>query len=86
MPRVILPRVSELAGFLEQSLPVHMKIPILHHELNSLLIHDPENPCTREDLEILFQVNDNYYLTNKTLGCAILRNAPLREGTDLLSI
>jgi hypothetical protein len=85
IPKVTLPAVNELASFLEQPIPVHMKIPILQHEFNSLVINDSEDSCTREDLEILFQINDiesSYYFTNKTLGVAILRNPPSREGTE----
>ncbi|CAI2188031.1 20336_t:CDS:2 [Funneliformis geosporum] len=85
IPRMTLPAVNELTNFLEQPLSIYMKIPILQHEFNSLVINEPENPCTQEDLEILFQVNDiesSYYITTKLFSVAILGNPPSHEGTE----
>ncbi|CAI2185039.1 13028_t:CDS:2 [Funneliformis geosporum] len=83
--RVMLPKVDELADFLEQPLLDNMKIPILQHEYNSYLVQGMENTCTPEDLNILFRISDTedaYEFITKTLSAPIRNNPPSREGTE----
>ncbi|CAG8592888.1 6332_t:CDS:2 [Diversispora eburnea] len=84
-PKEMLPKVNELVDFFEKPLPDHLKIPILQHEYDCFLNQSLENPCTSEDLNILFRVSETesaYKFIAKILCAPILNNPPPREGTE----
>src|SRR6185312_7486086 len=80
-----LPNPDELAAFLEQSLADDIKIPLLRDEFDTFLIPDFKDPCTAEDLEILFRVSNAesaYSFITSVLGSAIMTSSPPLDGTE----
>ncbi|KAG9294512.1 hypothetical protein G9A89_008622 [Geosiphon pyriformis] len=79
-----LPDSDELATFLEQSLTNDIKVPLLRDEFDTFLVSGYQDPCTAEDLEILFRVSDTesaYTFVTGVLGSAIMTPSPPLDGT-----
>jgi hypothetical protein len=85
-PKMTLPEIGLLGEFLDSELPENLKIPLTQYEIDMLKSDSITDPCSLDDLRILFRVSDTESATkfcSRVIFTSILYdNVPPDDGTE----